>query len=203
MELGEQAAELLIQVLKPVGGVVFEGVRKMAVYTLVRIGEQAVGSLIQALENEDWVVRFSAADALGKIGDARAVEPLSRALKDENSIVRTNAAWALGGLGETRVVEPLVRALRVGHIGDAKGGEPPTRLLIVHSIRSGHADVTAAGPFTQALNYRGWYVRIRSAEALGKIGDARAIEPLKEALKDENSDVQKAANPVSSQRTSM
>jgi HEAT repeat protein len=31
------------------------------------------------------------------------------------------------------------------------------------------------------------------AEALGKTGDARAIEPLRQALKDKNGDVQKAA----------
>ena len=44
-------------------------------------------------------VRRSAAWALGKIGDARAVEPLAAALRDNDSDVREAAAQALKSLG--------------------------------------------------------------------------------------------------------
>ena len=38
---------------------------------------------------------MEAAEALGKIGDERAVDPLTEALKDEDSPVREEAARAL------------------------------------------------------------------------------------------------------------
>ena len=37
------------------------------------------------------------------------------------------------------------------------------------------------------------YLRLVAAEALGKIGDVRAVEPLISVLKDSNRDVRKAA----------
>ncbi|MCW3099346.1 MAG: lyase [Chthonomonadaceae bacterium] len=62
---------------------------------------------IHALENEDWQVRFSAAEALAKIGDPQAVEPLLTVLWDVKWRVRYVAAWALGEIGDLRAVEPL------------------------------------------------------------------------------------------------
>tara|TARA_B000000460_G_C21378590_1_gene332805 strand:+ start:406 stop:630 length:225 start_codon:yes stop_codon:yes gene_type:complete len=50
-------------------------------------------------------VRLHAAEALGKIGDERAVEPLIEALNDEEGHVRRGAAVALGRLGYERAVE--------------------------------------------------------------------------------------------------
>ena len=51
--------------------------------------------IISALEDEDSDVRAEAADALGEIGDARAVEPLTQALEDEDAYVRYQAEKAL------------------------------------------------------------------------------------------------------------
>ena len=69
-----------------------------------------VEKLIEQLKEDDHIVRSSAADALGEIGDERAIEPLIELLKDEN--VRGTAAWALGEIGGERVVEPLIEALK-------------------------------------------------------------------------------------------
>jgi HEAT repeat protein len=44
-----------------------------------------VEGLIRALKDKDYDVRKGVIGALGKIGDAMAVEPLIEALKDENS----------------------------------------------------------------------------------------------------------------------
>lgn len=78
----------------------------------VQIGAPAVGPLIAALEDANWRVRKGAAEALGQIGDPRAVKRLTAALKDEHSGVRQAAAEALGGIGDARAVEPLVTALK-------------------------------------------------------------------------------------------
>ena len=88
-----------------------EGVRLEAVMALARIGKPAVEPLIQSLKNEDRSTRFSAAVALGKIGDPRAIEPLIQALRDEAWNVRIAVAAALGEIGDERAVEPLTQAL--------------------------------------------------------------------------------------------
>jgi hypothetical protein len=64
-----------------------------------------------ALKNEDTSLRKGAADALGRIKDARAVEPLITALKDVDLDVREAAASALGQIG-TPADEPLLAALK-------------------------------------------------------------------------------------------
>ena len=50
--------------------------------------------------------------ALGKFGDARAVEPLVALLKDEAWLVRKAAAEALGSIGDAAAVEALNAALK-------------------------------------------------------------------------------------------
>jgi len=56
---------------------------------------------------------MSAAEALGAIGDPRAIEPLTAVLnEDADEQVRAYAAEALGKIDDSRVVEPLIAALR-------------------------------------------------------------------------------------------
>ena len=54
-----------------------------------------ISALIQALKDESEFVRYSAAEALGKIKDERAVKSLNQALKDESENVRTAVERAL------------------------------------------------------------------------------------------------------------
>lgn len=191
--LGRQAVEPLLRVLKPGSGVIIENVRKIATHTLARLGEQAVEPLIQALEDKEWVVRLSAAEALGKIGDVRAVEPLTQALKDEDWIVRMNAVWALGNIGEARAVEFLIQALESGDIGDIRTVESRAQAFLKQKewyvVRGRSAGAVVGSPVQTFLQH----VRARSAEALRRIGNVRAIGPLKQALKGQDSEVQRAA----------
>ncbi|MFH1718596.1 MAG: HEAT repeat domain-containing protein [Planctomycetota bacterium] len=86
-------------------------VRDSIVATLVQIGPPAVPLLITAMEDEDWIIRQGASQALGRIGDPQAVEPLINALEDKNQWIRQYAAEALGLIGDERAIEPLVEAL--------------------------------------------------------------------------------------------
>ena len=52
-----------------------------------------------------------AAEALGLIGDIRAVDGLTEALKDEDWLVRRNAAESLARLGDRRVIDALLPLL--------------------------------------------------------------------------------------------
>ncbi len=58
----------------------------------------------------DWMVRRSASEALGHLGDRRAVPALIEALRDTHDLVRPAAAQALGSLGDTCAVPALKRA---------------------------------------------------------------------------------------------
>lgn len=52
-------------------------------------------------------MRKAAIEALGKLGEAGAVEPLMAALKSPAVDVRKSAAEALGQIGDRRAAEPL------------------------------------------------------------------------------------------------
>jgi hypothetical protein len=142
VELGETAAKPLVEAMKWDDGDLIGygtsgegGIEE----TLTRIDDSAVEVLTEALTDEYIKVRKTAAEVLGKIGDARAVEPLIEALEDEE--VRKHATRALGEIGDDRAVEPLIKALgdgsysglwdgnstalaALGKIGDARAIEP-------------------------------------------------------------------------------
>ncbi len=86
-------------------------VRAAAAAELASIGQPAIGALIDALADSDWVVRYRAAEALGSIRDGRSVSALIQALGDRRDHVRYMAARGLGNLGERRAIGPLSAAL--------------------------------------------------------------------------------------------
>ena len=139
--------------------------------------------LIEALGyQKDSDVRRSAADALGQIGDVRAVEPLLNALKDSNDTVRTQAEKALykieetwGQTGDARAIVPLIAALKDSDTG--------VRRIAADVLRQ-TGDVRAVETFIAALKDSDSHVQRIAIEALKKIGDVRAIEPLIATLKD-------------------
>jgi HEAT repeat protein len=77
-------------------------------------GEQAVLTLISLVRNhsEDLLVRGRAALMLGKLGDARAVEPLIEALFAPGYQTRVHAAESLGRLGDARAIPPLLQVVQ-------------------------------------------------------------------------------------------
>lgn len=87
---------------------------------LIAIGIPAVEPLIVALKDQDPYLRSGAAEALGKIGDARAVCPLITALNDEDLFVRRHAAYALGLIGDMRAIDPLITAAYSGDGRDSR-----------------------------------------------------------------------------------
>jgi len=121
-----------------------------------------VGQLLNILQTGNIQEKAAAADALGTIGDKRAVEPLIAALQ-HNSLdmslysvapkipLRVAAAKALGQLGDTRAVEQLIAALQ------NKGVAPTVSIFMMP-------------------------VQAAAAAALGQLGDSQAIEPLTTAV---------------------
>ncbi len=89
--------------------------RRTAVMKLGMLGgDEAVRTLMMIVTNnhEDLIVRGRAAMMLGKLGDARAVEPLIRALDAPGYQTPLYAVESLGKLGDPRAIEPLLRAMQ-------------------------------------------------------------------------------------------
>jgi hypothetical protein len=83
-------------------------------------GEQSIEVLTYALGDVDDDVRESAAYALGKIGDIRAVEPLIKSLQDEEPWVRASAADAMAKIGDETALHSLIEALDVERDEEAR-----------------------------------------------------------------------------------
>jgi HEAT repeat protein len=121
------------------------------------------------LKDSDSDIQSLVALTLGDMGDTRAIEPLIAVLKDRNSDVRQAAAKALEGLGWEPPDEEHKGWYLVGKL-DWEGC-----VLLGGS---------AVKPLIAILKDDNEDVRLRAAEALGKLGDARAITPLVTALLD-------------------
>jgi HEAT repeat protein len=165
----------------------------------------AVEPLIAALKDEEHLVRTSAADALGNLKDSRAIEPLIGALRDRHA--RDRAAWALGAMDAIftndsdkiayfisrydveeclkfgkSVVEPLLAEIKddrgdynyqakvmraLGKLKDPRAAE------LLNSLILGDKDV----PSWQQRSL-GYWELCAAIQALGEIGDPRALEAL-------------------------
>jgi HEAT repeat protein len=171
-----------------------------------------VSGLIRALSDNDYSRFNASAEALGELGDRRAVEPLIAILKDEDrSYVHRAAARALGPLGDRRAVDPLIRILdscttqaaaALGELGDARA-IPPLMRKLGRGLSDANDSMAAAlaklgeealQPLVAALSAGGPRdVRLYAATALGLLGDRRAVEPLIGALEDDDFMVYQAA----------
>ncbi len=184
-ELGHaRAISALIHASGRGGG---EMAKHAAVRALTTIGRPALPFLIDTLANDMESVfrRASAAEALGLIGENRAVKPLLKSLKDDNSMdVRLHSVVALARLRDERAVPYLVGALL-----DESGGVRVQAATALGLFRSRKA----VGPLIKALQDEKWYVRQHSARSLGLIGDKRSVGPLRSRLRDGRPAVARAA----------
>lgn len=168
----------------------------------VPLAHRALSTLVEGLNDTNWVVRSDAARSLGKIGGPKATDALIVALRSGES----GAALALGDIGSKAAVEALVASLRgtnkavrssavvaLGCIGDPQAVSPlleslndpdwPNRNFVVNALRK-IRDVRAAEALyrtaTQDINE---HVRSEAAIALAEICDKRALDVLLGLLK--------------------
>lgn len=193
-----EAVNPLIQAIKDEN----ENVRKEAVMALGRIGDsRAVVPLIKVLEGEDTInVRCAAAEALGVIGDPKAFQYLISALEAEEVFLQSDAVSALGKLGNPKAVLPLINLFinedsnLAEHIKSALAniGQPAV-LPLIQALRHEHPFVRrgaasnlgdmheqkAVLPLIECLSLEDDpEVLSFVVEALGNIGDRRAVKPL-------------------------
>ena len=182
--------------------------RLAAAQALGRLGDpRATEGLILVLGDSDAQVRGAAAWALGQIADRRAVEYLELAMADSNAGVRQACVAALAKLGEP-LWQGIVRGddgdlPRLGDCGDARAAAPLLQVLAdsandptapsplpattrpsasaaarARARRQGRGGPPAAKSAAPPSRFQ------RAAEALGRLGDRRAVEPLLSVLGD-------------------
>lgn len=149
---------------------------------VVSLGFVAVESLLLIIKNAMGKTTGTkqVVNALGRIGDARAVEDLinlsDRLSSDENE-VRNEVIIALARIGDSRAVNTIVKYMNDRYYPKSSAS---AREAISKMGR------TAVDPLIKALEKEDRDIRAGAAEALGIIGDVRAVEPLAESFISKN-----------------
>lgn len=135
-----------------------DAVQRAVVEALGELGDPAatpdvIAFLQQAKGAKDRLSRWSAANSLGKIGDAAALVPLTELLADEFTDVRQAAVEALGRLKDPGAAAPLRSALRndkdpyvreLAARGLALAGSPDSIDPLIESLGDAEPKVAAA-----------------------------------------------------------
>lgn len=192
------------------------GTRQQAKENLIEQGKKAIPQLIAALDDPDPDKKAEAAVVLGQLKATEAVPRLIAALKSGSDSLRYMSALSLGLVGDSRALPHLVALLGPGNDDAAKG----TALIALGYLKDKDAlpQVKAAladpDQYTRVLaattlgalgNHEGLDEALNgtrsdnqtlvliSIQALGMIGDARALPRLEEmtrASDDWQSDIQ-------------
>jgi HEAT repeat protein len=160
-----------------------------AAYWLWHVGRRRnVGPLGEMLAHaNNPAQRRAAADVLGTLGGAEALDPLLAALAgDRDALVRATAAESLGDLFDVRAMVGLSAALQCD-------SQAEVRVAAAGSLRM-FGTPQAAGPLGRALGCdKSPAVRYTAACGLGTLGDPAAVPGLIAALGDDDKAVRLAA----------
>ena len=157
-----------------------EYARRAAVEVLNEVGdERSIKHLLQAIKDDDWWVRSRAADALGKIGGPRVINAALTLVNDRDEEIRRTAIEILNQTRDERAVNHLIEATRdtdwwvseraVDALGAMSSRKAVPRLL----------EMLSANPKSVSTVVR----------ALGRIADARAVDPVLGTLERPESDI--------------
>jgi len=176
-ELRERIVAILDRLRDNEDTVALEEARIGVSMDLIALGRPVVADLLEALEDDLWVVREAAAQALGLIGDLRAVEPLLRKAKTDRDMgVRESCIKALGQFGDARAIDVVVEAIQ----------DPTTRLAATEAM-SKIKDITVLVPHLELIqrmktdrdglvSYHGGLMLDKLAKLLEEQGGTKAAE---------------------------
>ena len=157
-----------------------ETVQPRLIYTIRALGRIADPStrdaILPFLEHERWHLRQEAALALAKLGDVAVADPLLALLDDENVDVRQAAAEALDLLkppGKTRQI--LIRL---------ETEEDVAVRVTLYAVLAATADATVLEAFRSHWGRENYLDRSRLIRAVAALGDPKALNLLREALRD-------------------
>ena len=146
-------------------------------YALKQMGQPALTTLLETLNDPDPLVRAGSARALGVIGDKSALPALENALLKEQSF---SALYALGQIGGDEAAQMLLKAMALGLFN------PSSIISWLGETRS----PTVIQPVIDFADHSDAEVRRSVAEALGNFDDPLARDVLIHLLEDEDQGVQ-------------
>ena len=178
---------------------------------------------VLAAKSANFKRRLNGVEALGNLGDKRAVTSLLRVLSArEEPIIRTASCKALGKIGDPRAVDPLAETLNnthegsdvrksaaeaLGEFGNPRAVEPLIKALQATDKYSDGvryeaskalqklADHLSPEPFIKLMTSHDYKdVRAKAATILGKLNDPGSIKPLINALDDDDEYVRIASS---------
>ena len=159
-----------------------ENVRHIVIWSLVKIGKEAIPNLKEALKNRYIAIRTNAATVLGKIGTKDTIPALIQAVyskHSKNSAVRASVEAALVEIGKD-AVPGLIQAL---HNSDPNARPSVARALgKIYTPEALKAIKEYQQTLIQALQGPNLYVRGIAIKALENIG--KAAPALIQALQD-------------------
>jgi predicted Zn-dependent protease len=156
-------------------------------------GQKPLEVLVAELQTGSSDAQWQAAEALGNLGDLRAVEPLINALSVQHWRVRCSAAQALGRLRDPRAVDALIALVNrrnidmtsrlaaaeaLGNIGDQRAVAP-----LLNTLRREELDVHATQTLANALQRLGVAPQMVIAERTARARKAQKEEARAKASK--------------------
>lgn len=156
-----------------------EGIRNASVKTLGRIKYPgAVDALMQIYEVDDEKNRAWAIEALGEIGDPRAVPTVLKALSDFHGVTRGKAAWSLWQLQQAQCVEPVQQALAI------EQDDMPSIVMAHVLVLAGQTEAVQYLE-DQLIRGRTNMARAEAARALGEVGRRESVIALDRAFRED------------------
>jgi HEAT repeat protein len=150
-------------------------VRNLAADVLLRLGKDSILPLIPFLKHHDHDVRKFAVDILGSLCATEAVDEIIAMLRDPDDNVSISAVEALGNIGDPRAIDPLIALFEANEFMQSTIAEALGKIR--HNRASDFLLLTLS-----YMVITGTYDRIvlfAIIEALGKVGDVRALRVLR------------------------
>lgn len=144
-------------------------------------GYEGVKYLNLMTKADDTFVKRDAQKALNNLGENHGLDPLIALLKDTEPKVRGLAAAALTEIGDSAVESSVQEALAGLNEQDRKNVEAKLAQTQLAQSTAEYASSMQAS------------VKVTAIEALGQIGDVKAVRPLLATLRDNDENVCKAA----------
>jgi HEAT repeat protein len=176
---------------------------EMTKQVLVELGPAVTLRVIDVLHDSHYFARWHAAEVLGDIGDARAVDPLIKVLADSSETVKRAAVQSLGQLKDLRALRPMAKMF------DVKGETlsdfllqptiikalanfgPPAIDELINMLKTDDVTVrifaakslkqigpSASDALLELLDHPSTWTRTAAVELLGEFREVKAIEPL-------------------------
>lgn len=189
---------LMREHIEPYDTVDYTEVRVMCSKAISNLkNHSSVFALLECLnnKNENYKVRLSCADALGRLGDKYAVTPLINIVSDESEksmYIRESAATALGLIGDMRAADSLVSIL------ETKNGIMDKFTYLKERVIEALSKLTPDNDRTfnalkNTLNDENPQVRINAIEAIMNYEHDESVGLVTKMIKDEDSEVAKNA----------